>query len=63
MTTKFDILKLKLQVAMGNAEAMYILATNYLYGVGVDADITKAHFYLEKAVDFLFGDGELHGVG
>jgi len=51
MTTKFDIIKLKSQVAMGNVEAMYILAGNYLYGIGIDVDIEKAHSYLTKAAE------------
>lgn len=51
MTTKFDIIKLKSQVALGNVEAMYILATNYLYGIGVDVDLIQAHSYLKKAMD------------
>jgi TPR repeat protein len=50
MTTKFDIIKLKSQVAIGNVEAMYTLATNYLYGIGVDVDLIQAHSYLERAV-------------
>ena len=51
MTTKFDIIKLKSLAAMGDMEAMYTLATNYLYGIGVEADLERAHSYLEKAVD------------
>ena len=51
MTTKFDIIKLKSLAAMGDVEAMYTLATNYLYGIGVEADLERAHSYLEKAVD------------
>lgn len=51
MTTKFDIIKLKSLAAMGNVEAMYTLACDYLYGVGVDADLIQAHSYLEKAVE------------
>ena len=51
MTTKFDIIKLKFLAAMGDVEAMYTLATNYLYGIGVEADLERAHSYLEKAVD------------
>ena len=51
MTTKFDIIKLKSLAAMGDVEAMYTLATNYLYGIGVEADLVRAHSYLEKAVD------------
>ena len=49
MTTKFDIAKLKAQAALGNVEAMYVLSTNYFYGIGVDVDFEKAHDYLEKA--------------
>ena len=49
MTTKFDIAKLKAQAVLGNAEAMYVLSTNYFYGIGVDVDFEKAHDYLEKA--------------
>jgi TPR repeat protein len=51
MTTKYDIIKLKFLAAMGDVEAMYTLATNYLYGIGVEADLERAHSYLEKAVD------------
>ena len=51
MTTKIDIIKLKTQVALGNVEAMYTLACNYLYGIGVDVDLIKAHSYLEMAVN------------
>ena len=51
MTTKFDIIRLKSQVVLGNVEAMYILATNYLYGIGVEVDLIQAHTYLKKAVD------------
>ena len=50
MTTKFDIIKLRSQVAMGNVEAMYTLATDYLYGIGIDVDLIQAHLYLEKAI-------------
>ena len=46
MTTKFDIIKLKSLAALGNVEAMYTLACNYLYGVGVDVDLIQAHSYL-----------------
>lgn len=49
MTTKFDIIKLKSQAAMGNVEAMFILGSNYLYGVGVEVDLVKAHSLLYKA--------------
>ena len=49
MTTKFDIIKLKSQAALGNVEAMFILGSNYLYGVGVEVDLMKAHSYLHKA--------------
>ncbi len=49
MTTKFDIIKLKAQAAIGNTEAIYELGYNYLYGIGVEPDIEKAHEYLEKA--------------
>ena len=45
MTTKFDIIKLKSLAAMGDVEAMYTLATNYLYGIGVEADLVRAHSY------------------
>ena len=51
MTTKLDIIKLKAQAALGNTEAMYTLATNYLYGIGVDVNLIKAHSYLEMAVN------------
>lgn len=51
MTTKFDIIKLKSRVAIGDVEAMYILAGDYLYGIGVDVDIVKAHSLLKKAAD------------
>ena len=51
MTTKFEIIKLKAQAAMGNAEAMYLLGCNYLYGIGVKPDIPLAHSYLSKAAD------------
>ena len=51
MTTKFDIIKLKSLAALGNVEAMYTLACDYLYGVGVDVDLIQAHSYLENAVD------------
>lgn len=51
MTTKFDIIKLKSLAAMGDVEAMYTLATNYLYGIGVETDLERAHSYLEKAID------------
>lgn len=51
MTTKFDIIKLKSLAALGDVEAMYTLATNYLYGIGVDADLVQAHSYLEKAIE------------
>ena len=50
MTTKFDIIKLKSQVALGNVEAMYTLVTDNLYGIGVGVDLIQAHYYLEKAV-------------
>ena len=50
MTTKFDIIKLKSLAALGNVEAMYTLACDYLYGVGVDVDLIQAHSYLDKAV-------------
>lgn len=49
MTTNFDIIKLKFQAALGNVKAMYILGSNYLYGIGVDVDLIKAHSYLYKA--------------
>ena len=49
MTTKFDIIKLKAQVALGNVEAMYELGFNYLYGIGVEDNMEKAHEYLKKA--------------
>ena len=46
MTTKFDIIKLKAQAALGNAEALYKLGVNYLYGISLDVDIEKAHDFL-----------------
>ena len=49
MTTKFDIMKLKSQAALGNSEAMFILGCNYLYGVGVEVDLSKAHSFMYKA--------------
>ena len=49
MTTKFDIVKLKSQATLGNVEAMFILGCNYLYGVGVEVDLNKAHSFLHKA--------------
>lgn len=49
MTTIFDIMRLKSLVAVGDVEAMYTLGFNYLYGVGVDADIVKAYSYFNKA--------------
>lgn len=51
MTTRFDIIKLKAQAALGKAEAMYELGHNYLYGIGVEPDIEKAYEYLEKAAN------------
>ena len=51
MTTKFDIIKLKSLAAMGNVEAMYTLACDYLYGVGVGPDLIQAHTYLGRAVE------------
>ena len=51
MTTKFDIIKLKSLATMGDVEAMYTLATNYLYGIGIETDLERAHSYLKKAVD------------
>ena len=52
MTTKFDIIKLKSLAALGNVEAMYTLACDYLYGVGVDGIIRGGNrigiYYLEK---------------
>ena len=51
MTTKFDIIKLKSLAAMGDVEAMYTLATDYLYGIGVETNLERAHSYLEKAAD------------
>ena len=49
MTTKFDILKMKAQAALGSVEAMYTLGVNYIYGVGVDVNLVFAHSYLENA--------------
>lgn len=49
MTTRFDIIRLKAQVALGNTEAMCELGYNYLYGIGIEPDFEKAHEYLEKA--------------
>ena len=49
MTTKFDIIKLKSQAALGNLEAMFILGCDFFYGVGVDVDLQKSHSYLYKA--------------
>lgn len=49
MTTKFDIIKLKLLAALGNVEAMYTLGGNYLYGIGVEVNLERAHSYFEKA--------------
>ena len=49
MTTKFDIVKLKSQATLGNVEAMFILGCNYLYGVGVEVDLNKAHSFMHKA--------------
>lgn len=51
MTTKFDIVKLKAKAATGSCEAMYTLAYNYLYGLGVDVDIVQAHSYWRAAAD------------
>ena len=51
MTTIFDIMRLKSLAAVGDVEAMYTLGCNYLYGVGVEADIVKAYSYFNKAVD------------
>lgn len=51
MTTKIDIIKLKSLAALGNVEAMYTLACDYLYGICVEVDLIKAHSYLENAVD------------
>ena len=53
MTTKFDIIKLKLLAALGNVEAMYTLGGNYLYGIGVEVNLERAHSYFEKSVCFL----------
>ena len=58
MTTKFEIIKLKAQAAMGNAEAMYLLGCDYLYGIGVKPDIQLAHSYLSKAADKGFAHGK-----
>lgn len=52
MTTKFDIIKLKSLAALGNVEAMYTLACDYLYGVGVDVDLIQAHSYLGSVVKY-----------
>ena len=49
MTTKFDIIKLKSQAALGNVEAMFILGFYYFYGIGVEVDLMKAHSYLHKS--------------
>lgn len=51
MTTKFDIVKLKIQAALGSAEAMFLLAQNYFLGIGVEVNFEQAHKYLEKAVN------------
>ena len=51
MTTKFDIIKLKSLATMGDVEAMYTLAGDYLYGIGIDVDIEKAHAYFTKAAE------------
>lgn len=49
MTTKIDIIRLKFLAMMGNAEAMYTLGANFLYGIGVDVNLAQAHSYIEKA--------------
>ena len=49
MTTKNDIIRLRIQATLGNVEAMYELGYNYLYGIGTEVDIKKAHKYLKKA--------------
>lgn len=51
MTTKFDTIKLKAQAALGNAEALYKLGVNYLYGISLDVDIEKAHDFLVKSAE------------
>lgn len=49
MTTKLDIIRLKVLAAMGNVNAMCMLGNNYLYGIGVEVDLEKSHSYLYKA--------------
>ncbi|MCR5153096.1 MAG: hypothetical protein K6A98_08110 [Prevotella sp.] len=49
MTTKLDIIRLKILAAMGNVNAMCMLGNNYLYGIGVEVDLEKSHSYLYKA--------------
>lgn len=49
MTTKFDIIKLKVLSALGNAEAIYLLACYYLYGIQVSRDKDLAYQLLSKS--------------
>ena len=49
MSSIFEIIKLKAQAALGNAEALYLLGCNYLYGTGIEPDLNLAHQYLLKA--------------
>lgn len=51
MTTKNDIIRLRIQATLGNVEAMYELGYNYLYGIGTEVNILKAHKYLQKAAN------------
>lgn len=51
MTTKSDIIRLKIQAALGSTKAMCLLAQNYFYGIGVDVNFEQAHMYLKKAVN------------
>lgn len=49
MTTKNDIIRLRIQATLGNVEAMCELGYDYLYGIGTEVNILKAHKYLKKA--------------
>lgn len=46
MTSKLEKIKLKVQAASGNAEALYLLGCDYLY---LEQNLELAHRYLQKA--------------
>lgn len=51
-------MKLKAKAAMGSCEAIYMLAYDYLYGLGVDVDIAQARAYWKMAADKGFAPAE-----